>query len=105
MLDFFLIQSNDRGKTANRHAAENSLRSMFSYAIAVASAHFIVDKSLSANVLSVLPKEDAETVDLVSKLSNGAPCMPINPKLMFSPDDTTLRALEGVEEKRVIGGS
>ena len=51
----------------------------------------------------MLPKEATETIDLVTKLNNNIPCMPINPNLIFSTDDTTMHVFEGVEEKRASG--
>ena len=100
MIELCSIQNNSREKTMNRCVAGNSLRSTFSYIITVASTHFIVGKILSDKVLNMLQKEAIETIDLVSKLNNNTLCMPINPNLIFSTDDTTMYIFEGVEEKK-----
>ena len=97
----YSIQNIARGKIMNRYIAENSSRSAFSFAITVISTHFILGKSLSNNICKKLPKEAQETIDLVSKLNNNVPYMSINPKLIFSTDDTTMCVYEGIEEKSV----
>ena len=84
----------------SRFIAENSLRSAFSFATTVLSAHFILDKSLSDNTCNKLRIEAKNTIDLVSKLNNNTPCMPVDPNLVFSTDDTTMCVYEGIEEKQ-----
>ena len=36
----------------------------------------------------------------MSKLNNNTPCMPADPNLIFSTDDTTMYVYEGIEEKQ-----
>ena len=69
----------------------------------VISTHFILGKSLSDNICKKLPKEAQETINLVYKLNNNIPCMPINPNLIFSTDDTMMYVYKSIEEKSVSG--
>ena len=100
LLEMYSIQDVARVKPMTRYIAENSLCSAFSFAITVLSTHFIIGKSLSNKLLNLLSKEALETIEIVSKLNNNMPCMPINPNLVFSTDDTMMYVYEGIEEKK-----
>ena len=80
----------------SRRAAENSLRSAFSFAATVIWTHFALGKSLNNSIASQSPKEAKETIDLVSKLNNNMPCMPADANLIFSTDNSSIFAFEGM---------
>ena len=97
------MQNAAREKTMTRHTSEKSLRSDFSFAIAVVSTHFILGKSLWNKNINLLPKGAQENIKLLSKLNSNAPHIPINPNLTLSTDDTTMHVHEGIAQKNLNG--
>ncbi|EJK46578.1 hypothetical protein THAOC_34754 [Thalassiosira oceanica] len=86
-------------KPNTRYASENSLRGAVALISMVGSTHFIPTKLENDDIrqeLKTMPNSTRLLTDMVS-IAWGCPVFPVDPRFLFSTDDTTEYTFEGVK--------